>query len=119
MGHISLIDNGFLLTEAQNSPKHVACLQVWDLPEGKGSAWLRRLLAELDRGLTAETLWPRERWWQASGWEEAVVLAAGIDFEDERLSFAQFSERREHVSHRRVPQLAPDPGPSMCMFSHC
>jgi diacylglycerol O-acyltransferase len=47
MGHISLIDNGFLLTEAQNSPKHVACLQVWDLPEGKGSAWLRRLLAEL------------------------------------------------------------------------
>ena len=47
MGHISLIDNGFLLTEAQNSPKHVACLQVWDLPEGKGSAWLRRLLADL------------------------------------------------------------------------
>ena len=44
MGNISLIDNGFLLTEAQNSPKHVACLQVWDLPKGKGSAWLRRLL---------------------------------------------------------------------------
>ena len=34
MGNISLIDNGFLLTESQNSPKHVACLQVWDLPEG-------------------------------------------------------------------------------------
>ncbi len=47
MAKLSLIDNGFLLTEAQNSPKHVACLQVWELPEGKGGAWLRRLLADL------------------------------------------------------------------------
>ncbi|MBT8040902.1 MAG: wax ester/triacylglycerol synthase family O-acyltransferase [Xanthomonadales bacterium] len=47
MGNISLVDNGFLLTESQNSPKHVACLQVWELPKGKGSAWLRGLLADL------------------------------------------------------------------------
>ena len=47
MSKLSLVDTGFLLTETPNSPKHVACLQVWQLPKGKGSAWLRRLLADL------------------------------------------------------------------------
>ncbi|MEE4218989.1 MAG: wax ester/triacylglycerol synthase family O-acyltransferase [Xanthomonadales bacterium] len=47
MATISLTDNGFLLTESPSSPKHVAVLQVWQLPKGKGSAWLRRLLADL------------------------------------------------------------------------
>lgn len=47
MSKLSLIDNGFLLTESHNSPKHVACLQVFRLPRGRGSAWLRRLLDEL------------------------------------------------------------------------
>jgi diacylglycerol O-acyltransferase len=47
MSRVSLIDTGFLLTETQHSPKHVACLQVFSLPKGKGSAWLRRLLDDL------------------------------------------------------------------------
>ena len=50
MAKLSLVDTGFLLTEAPNSPKHVACVQVWRLPKGKGSAWLRRLLADLKQG---------------------------------------------------------------------
>jgi len=49
MGTISLTDNGFLLTESPNSPKHVAVLQTWSLPKGKGSAWLRHLLADLKK----------------------------------------------------------------------
>ena len=47
MNKLSIIDNGFLLTESQNSPKHVACLQVFRLPKGRGSAWLRRMLSNL------------------------------------------------------------------------
>lgn len=47
MGTISLTDNGFLLTESPSSPKHVAVIQVWRLPKGKGSAWLRHMLADL------------------------------------------------------------------------
>ncbi len=47
MSKLSIIDNGFLLTESQNSPKHVACLQIFRLPKGRGSAWLRRLLDDL------------------------------------------------------------------------
>src|SRR5690606_31044452 len=31
--------------------------------------------------LRAAKLWPRERWWEASGWEEACILLAGFDCE--------------------------------------
>ncbi len=47
MSKVSLIDNGFLLTESPHSPKHVAGLQILALPPRKGSAWLRRLVADL------------------------------------------------------------------------
>ena len=42
-----LRDGGFLLTESHHSPRHVAGLQIFRLPKGKGSAWLRSLLAEM------------------------------------------------------------------------
>lgn len=47
MTRVSTIDAGFLLTESHHSPKHVAGLSIQRLPKGKGSAWLRRMLAEM------------------------------------------------------------------------
>jgi diacylglycerol O-acyltransferase len=47
MSKVSLVDNGFLLTESPHSPKHVAGLQIMRLPPRKGSAWLRKLVADL------------------------------------------------------------------------
>jgi len=47
MHRLSIIDSGFLITETQNSPKHVGGLQVLQLPRGKGPAWLRRLLEDI------------------------------------------------------------------------
>lgn len=47
MNKLSIIDTGFLLTESHHSPKHVAALQIFELPKGKGSAWLRRMLDQL------------------------------------------------------------------------
>ena len=47
MTRLSTIDGGFLLTESQHSPKHVGGLQVFELPRGKGPAWLRALLSEM------------------------------------------------------------------------
>ena len=44
MTRLSAIDSGFLLTETHNSPKHVGALLIFELPKGKGSAWLRSLL---------------------------------------------------------------------------
>jgi hypothetical protein len=32
--------------------------------------------------LTATDLWPKERWWARSGWEESAVLLAGLHAED-------------------------------------
>ncbi len=49
MSKLSIIDTGFLLTESHHSPKHVACVQFFELPKGKGSAWLRRMLNDLRR----------------------------------------------------------------------
>lgn len=39
----------------------------------------RRMLVEIDKGtLDARSLWPNERWWRPSGWEEPAVLALGM-----------------------------------------
>ena len=47
MTSLSIIDSGFLLTESHHSPKHVAGLQIFRLPGGKGPAWLRKLLDDM------------------------------------------------------------------------
>jgi diacylglycerol O-acyltransferase len=47
MTKLSAIDSGFLLTETHNSPKHVGGLQIFELPRGKGPAWLRSLLSDM------------------------------------------------------------------------
>jgi diacylglycerol O-acyltransferase / wax synthase len=47
MTRLSTIDGGFLLTETPHSPKHVGALMIFQLPKGKGSAWLRSLLNEM------------------------------------------------------------------------
>lgn len=47
MHKLSPIDAGFLVTESHHSPKHVASLQILQLPKGKGPASLRKMLAEL------------------------------------------------------------------------
>jgi diacylglycerol O-acyltransferase len=44
---LSAIDSGFLLTESHHSPKHVAALIIFQLPKGKGPAWLRGILEEM------------------------------------------------------------------------
>lgn len=59
MAKLSLIDYGFLLTESHHSPKHVGCLQTFKLPPRKGSAWLRKLLAELK---TEKPGYPFNQW---------------------------------------------------------
>ena len=47
MTRLSAIDSGFLLTETHHSPKHVGGLLVFELPKGKGPAWLRGMLDDL------------------------------------------------------------------------
>jgi diacylglycerol O-acyltransferase len=47
MTRLSTIDGGFLLTESHHSPKHVGALMLFQLPKGKGPAWLRALLNEM------------------------------------------------------------------------
>ena len=49
MYKLSPLDSGFLLTESHHSPKHVAGVQILQLPKGKGSAWLRKLLDDLKK----------------------------------------------------------------------
>ena len=47
MTRLSTIDGGFLLTESHHSPKHVGALMLFQLPKGKGPAWLRALLNDM------------------------------------------------------------------------
>ena len=47
MSRLSLIDAIFLWVESPQVPAHVAGLQIYQLPKGKGSAWLHKLMASL------------------------------------------------------------------------
>lgn len=47
MTRLSTIDSGFLLTETHHSPKHVGGVLIFELPKGKGPAWLRKMLGEM------------------------------------------------------------------------
>jgi diacylglycerol O-acyltransferase len=47
MTWLSTIDGGFLLTESHHSPKHIGILIEFELPKGKGKAWLRKMLDEM------------------------------------------------------------------------
>ena len=52
MARLSTIDGGFLLTETHHSPKHVGALMTFQLPKGKGPAWLRGLnMRPINQGL--------------------------------------------------------------------
>ncbi len=44
---ITFIDKGFWLTETDNNPKHVASLQILELPEGADESYLTDLIKEL------------------------------------------------------------------------
>ncbi len=47
MSRLGLIDSIFLWVESQAVPAHVAGLQIYQLPRGKGSAWLAKLMSSL------------------------------------------------------------------------
>jgi diacylglycerol O-acyltransferase len=47
MSRLSTLDAIFLGVETRELPAHIAGLQIYQLPKGKGSAWLHSLMAEL------------------------------------------------------------------------
>jgi len=47
MHKLSPLDSAFLLAESQELPAHVAMVQIFRLPAGKGSAWLAQMMASL------------------------------------------------------------------------
>jgi diacylglycerol O-acyltransferase len=93
MSKLSLVDTGFLLTETPNSPKHVACLQVWRLPKGKGSAWLRRLVADLKQ--------------EPAGFPFNQRLDEKIPLQPE-LALAEHIDMDYHVRHTVLPHPGDD-----------
>ena len=44
---LSSLDSLFLWVESREIPAHVAALQIYRLPKGKGSAWLQKLMTRL------------------------------------------------------------------------
>lgn len=47
MSRLSFIDSIFLWVESPQTPAHVAGLQIFQLPKGKGSAWLHKLITSM------------------------------------------------------------------------
>ena len=47
MNRLTVLDTMFLGLESPELPAHVAGLQIYELPKGKGSAWLHGLMEEL------------------------------------------------------------------------
>lgn len=93
MTRLSTIDGGFLLTESHHSPKHVGALMIFQLPKGKGPAWLRALLNEM------------KQWPPGYPFNQRLTRQAGLLYEmdvDQRL------ELDYHVRHTVLPRPGTD-----------
>jgi diacylglycerol O-acyltransferase len=93
MTKLSTIDSGFLLTESAHSPKHIAGLMVFELPKGKGPAWLRSLLDQMRQ---VPPGFP---------FNQRIMGRAGLVFElgtDDRL------EMDYHIRHTVLPRPGSD-----------
>jgi diacylglycerol O-acyltransferase len=93
MTKLPLIDGGFLLTESHHSPRHVAGLQIFRLPKGKGSAWLRSLLTEMRQ---AKPGFP---------FNQRLLDTVGLQYELER---DQHLDIDYHVRHTVLPRPGDD-----------
>ncbi|MCW8873314.1 MAG: wax ester/triacylglycerol synthase family O-acyltransferase [Xanthomonadales bacterium] len=93
MTRLSTIDGGFLLTETPHSPKHVAALIIFQLPKGKGPAWLRKLLEEMKQ---IPPGYP---------FNQRVRKRAGLFYE---LELDQHLELDYHVRHTVLPRPGGD-----------
>jgi len=93
MTRLSTIDGGFLLTETHNSPKHVGALIIFQLPKGKGPAWLR---AQLDR---------MKDWPPGFPFNQKLKKTAGPFYE---LEADEHLELDYHVRHTVLPRPGGD-----------
>jgi diacylglycerol O-acyltransferase len=93
MTRLSTIDGGFLLTESHHSPKHVGALMIFQLPKGKGPAWLRALLTEMKQ---APPSFP---------FDQRLKPAVGLSYE---LEPDPHFELDYHVRHTVLPRPGGD-----------
>jgi len=93
MTRLSTIDSGFLLTESHHSPKHIGGLMVFQLPKGKGAAWLRKLLDDMRQFLPGFPL------------NQRIKGQAGLTFE---LETDENFELDYHVRHTVLPRPGND-----------
>jgi diacylglycerol O-acyltransferase len=93
MTRLSTIDSGFLLTESHHSPKHIGALMVFQLPPGKGAAWLRKLLDDMRQFAPGFPL------------NQRIRSVAGIIFE---LEEDEHFELDYHVRHTVLPRPGND-----------
>ena len=93
MTRLSTIDGGFLLTESPHSPKHVGGLMIFQLPRGKGPAWLRALLDEMKQAPPGYPL------------NQRLTRQAGLLYE---MAFDEHLEIDYHVRHTVLPHPGSD-----------
>lgn len=113
---IAALDAAFLHMESYDSPMHVAGLQIFSLPPGAGTEYLRRLVAELKRSRPLAAPWNRRLKSSplsllAPEWEEAPVV--DLDYHVRHLALPQPGGERElgvmisrlhsHLLDRRRP----------------
>jgi diacylglycerol O-acyltransferase len=93
MSRLSNIDALFLAAETREMPAHIAGLQIYQLPRGKGSAWLHALLDELRQCRPGPPFNQR--------------LAGGMGMP--RLEVDKQFEINYHVRHTMLPSPGDDP----------
>jgi diacylglycerol O-acyltransferase len=93
MTRLSIIDGGFLLTESPHSPKHVGGLMIFQLPRGKGPAWLRALLDEMKQSPPGYPF------------NQRLTRQAGLLYE---MEFDEHLDIDYHVRHTVLPHPGSD-----------
>jgi len=56
VSRLSFLDSIFLRIETSEIPAHIAGLQIYQLPRGKGSAWLHKLMSVFEPQMDGKVL---------------------------------------------------------------
>ena len=85
---LSLLDALFFALESQESPKHVAGLQIFELPPGRGDEYVAELIAELRATPVTREPFNLKLDWPLAGWPRWQPV--DVDLE-------------QHIIHERLP----------------
>ena len=85
---LSILDALFFAFERQESPKHVAGLQIYELPPGRNDDFVAELVSQLRAIPVSREPWNLKLDWPRTGWPRWQPVEVDL---------------KQHIIHERLP----------------